>query len=142
LELQLAESLPTVLADAVVLRRIVENLVDNAVDALESRPGRVTIATTLVEGGQEVTRVSLTVTDTGRGLSEEQQARIFDDFYTTKPEGTGLGLSIVRRLVMDLMGTVQVRSEEGRGSRFIIELPASDRTTVPAPAGEKGETQR
>jgi signal transduction histidine kinase len=51
---------------------------------------------------------------------------MFDDFYTTKPGGTGLGLSIVRRLVMDLDGTITVESELGLGSRFIVEFPAAE----------------
>jgi signal transduction histidine kinase len=48
---------------------------------------------------------------------------VFDDFYTTKEGGTGLGLSIVRRLVMDLDGSVRVESNDGDGSRFIVEIP-------------------
>jgi signal transduction histidine kinase len=58
-------------------------------------------------------------------MTDEQRARIFDDFYTTKPNGSGLGLSIVRRLVMDLDGTVSAESEMGKGSRFIVDLPAT-----------------
>ncbi|MDQ3224535.1 MAG: ATP-binding protein, partial [Gemmatimonadota bacterium] len=48
----------------------------------------------------------------------------FDDFYTTKAEGTGLGLSIVRRLILDLNGTLRVETEPGSGTRFVVELPA------------------
>jgi len=51
-------------------------------------------------------------------------ARIFDDFYTTKEGGSGLGLSIVRRLVMDLHGTIGVDSVPGRGTRILIDIPA------------------
>ncbi|MEE9271580.1 MAG: HAMP domain-containing sensor histidine kinase [Candidatus Krumholzibacteria bacterium] len=112
-----------VLADPVALRRVLENLVDNAIDSLESRPGTVTIATELVSG-ETGKRVRITVTDTGAGMSEEKRAKVFDDFYTTKDGGTGLGLSIVRRLVMDLDGSIEVESEEGTGSRFVVDLPA------------------
>jgi two-component system sensor histidine kinase HydH len=66
----------------------------------------------------------VTVADTGRGVSADEAGRIFNDFYTTKPGGTGLGLSIVRRLVMDLHGTLGVDSAPGRGTRVIIDIPA------------------
>ncbi len=109
--------------DAVALRRIVENLVDNAADSLGSASGTVEVSTDLIAGAEGRPIVRLTVADTGCGMSEEQAAKVFDDFYTTKATGTGLGLSIVRRLVMDLNGSVRVESEPGAGSRFIIEIP-------------------
>jgi signal transduction histidine kinase len=56
-------------------------------------------------------------------MSREQLDRAFDDFYTTKPHGTGLGLSIVRRLVMDLDGSLRVETEPGAGTRVILEFP-------------------
>ena len=62
-----------------------------------------------------------------RGMSADEARRIFDDFYTTKEGGTGLGLSIVRRLVMDLHGTIAVESTPGQGTRVIIDLPAGGR---------------
>jgi signal transduction histidine kinase len=61
-------------------------------------------------------------------MSDEETGRIFTDFYTTKEGGTGLGLSIVRRLVMDLHGTVGVESEPGRGTRITIDIPVDDYT--------------
>jgi len=115
-----------VLADPLSLRRILENLVDNAVDSIASPPGKVTVSTEIIArdtGEHPVLRI--TVADTGTGMSEEQRARVFDDFYTTKKNGTGLGLSIVRRLVMDLDGSIRVDSEMGGGSRFIIDLPVA-----------------
>jgi two-component system nitrogen regulation sensor histidine kinase NtrY len=115
---ELPDGLPAVRADALVLRRVIENLVGNAVDSLEGRPGTVTVATAQGKG-----LVRITVGDTGRGMTKAELARAFDDFYTTKPGGTGLGLSIVRRLVLDSAGTLNVESEPGKGSRFIVELP-------------------
>jgi signal transduction histidine kinase len=108
----------------VSLRRVVENLVDNAIESLGTRPGSVVIATSLMSGSGGRSVIQITVTDTGVGMSEEQRTRVFEDFYTTKEDGTGLGLSIVRRLVMDLEGSVRVESEPGKGSRFIVDLPA------------------
>jgi signal transduction histidine kinase len=61
-------------------------------------------------------------------MTPEESSRIFDDFYTTKDGGTGLGLSIVRRLVMDLNGSIGVESEPGRGTRIVVDLPAGARS--------------
>ena len=116
---RLADGLPPVSADALVLRRIVENLVSNAVDSLDGKNGNVTVST---EKGRGIVRIA--VSDTGRGMSKAELDRAFDDFYTTKQGGTGLGLSIVRRLVLDSNGSLQVETEPGEGSKFIVELPA------------------
>jgi len=122
-ETDLAAGLPTVMGDPVAFRRILENLVANAVDSLESRPGRVSLSTAAIRRDGEPA-VRLTVADTGRGMTKEEAGRIFDDFYTTKEGGSGLGLSIVRRLVMDVQGTIAVESTPGAGTRIIIEIPA------------------
>ena len=114
--------------DPVSLRRIIENLVDNAIDSLGAQPRSVVVSTSLESGENDLPIVQIAVTDTGEGMSEEQRTRVFEDFYTTKKNGTGLGLSIVRRLVMDLEGSVRVESESGKGSRFIVELPTADAT--------------
>src|SRR5262249_41848538 len=104
-------------ADPIALRRIVENLVSNAVDAARLGNGSVTVSTSAGDG------VCLTVQDSGPGMSKEELDRAFLDFYTTKPEGTGLGLSVVRRLVADLGGALRVETAPGRGTRFIVEIP-------------------
>ena len=134
----LAESLPPVRGDAVMLRRIVENLVENAVESLGEGEGTVTITTVLTpqpplaSGEGEYTRVLVTVRDTGPGMTRSQLDRAFEDFFTTKPNGTGLGLSIVRRLVLDLEGTLRVETAPGKGAAFHVMLPASP----PLPKGE------
>ena len=128
LVLELAEDLPPVRADALVLRRILENLVTNACDALDGRGGTVTIGTARADGGAQ-----LTVSDSGSGMTRAQLNRAFDDFYTTKPGGTGLGLSIVRRLVADLGGALRVDTEPGAGTRVSVTIPPNDKP--PAPDG-------
>ena len=115
---KLADGLPPVSADALVLRRVIENLVSNAVDSLDGKNGTVTVST---ERGKRTVRIA--VSDTGRGMSKAELDRAFDDFYTTKPGGTGLGLSIVRRLVLDSNGSLNVETEPGQGSTFIVEIP-------------------
>jgi signal transduction histidine kinase len=114
-----------VVGDPVGFRRILENLIANAVESLQSNPGRVSISTEVVERGDESPSIRVTVEDTGCGMSKEETGRIFNDFYTTKEGGTGLGLSIVRRLVMDVQGTIAVESELGKGTRMIIDIPSS-----------------
>jgi signal transduction histidine kinase len=122
----LGEPLPKVQADALMLRRILENLIGNAVDSLAGKPGgMVTVSTEAAGRDGEPGRVRITVSDTGPGMTREELDRAFDDFYTTKAGGTGLGLSIVRRLILDLSGTLRVETEPGTGTRFVIELPAA-----------------
>jgi signal transduction histidine kinase len=123
-ETRLAEAPPAVRADPVVMRRVLENLVSNAVEALDGRPGRIALATSLVgEAGER--RVRITVSDTGRGMTRDELERVFEDFYTTKPAGTGLGLTVVRRLLVDLGGSVRVDTAPGQGSTFTVEIPVA-----------------
>ena len=103
-----------------MLRRVLENLVGNAVESLDGRRGRVTVST---EAAARGAAVRITVADTGRGMSREELDHAFDDFYTTKAGGTGLGLSIVRRLVLDLGGALRIETEPGAGTRAVVELP-------------------
>ena len=121
-------SVPRIVGDPVALRRILENLTANAIDSLPSKRGRITVSTRAVEREREPSVVRVTVADTGRGMSADETKRIFDDFYTTKEGGTGLGLSIVRRLVMDLGGTIGVDSTPGQGTRMIVDIPSGGQT--------------
>ena len=117
--------LPRTVGDPVAFRRILENLIANAVDSLQTTPGRITVATGVVNREAGAPIIQVVVSDTGRGMTAEEAEQIFNDFYTTKEGGAGLGLSIVRRLVMDLNGTVGVESAPGRGTRITIEFPSA-----------------
>jgi CheY-like chemotaxis protein len=99
------------------------NLVTNASEAIEDRDGmiRVTTSRSKVAGDY----LQLEVTDTGRGMSPETQARVFDPFFTTKSAGHGLGLAIVQGIVRSLGGAIQLRSELGKGTTFQILLPCA-----------------
>jgi signal transduction histidine kinase len=125
LRAELSERLPPVLGDSLMLRRILENLIGNAVDSLAGRQGGMVTVSTEGTAGSNPDRVRITVTDTGPGMTREQLDRAFDDFYTTKAGGTGLGLSIVRRLVMDLDGVLRIETEPGAGTRVVLEFPAA-----------------
>jgi signal transduction histidine kinase len=126
---QLDPNLARVAGDPIAFVRILENLVNNALDSLESKAGQVTISTESIQRDGEP-GVRLTVADTGCGMTAEETGRIFNDFYTTKKDGTGLGLSIVRRLVMDLQGTIGVESTPGTGTRVTIEIPTGRSLTA------------
>ncbi len=114
--------LPPVRCLAAQLNQVFLNLLINAVQAIEDH-GTITLTT---GSGQEM--VWIEISDTGCGIGEDVQRRIFEPFYTTKPvgKGTGLGLSISWDIVVDKhRGTIGVTSEQGRGTRFRIELPVN-----------------
>jgi signal transduction histidine kinase len=116
--IDLDASLGTIRADAEQLRRVVQNLLLNAIDAMPNG-GELRITTRRING-----IVRLDVADTGQGLNEEERSRLFTPYYTTKQHGTGLGLAIVQSVVADHSGKIWVDSEPGRGATFHIELPA------------------
>jgi signal transduction histidine kinase len=123
MQVRIAEGLPPVLGDPVVLRRVLDNLMRNAIESLPASGGVVAL-----EAARNGACVRIVVRDTGRGMSEAELARAFDDFHTTKPGGTGLGLSVVRRLTADLHGDLRVESAPGRGTAFTIDLPIPARS--------------
>jgi two-component system, NarL family, sensor histidine kinase BarA len=115
---------PPVRQDAGKLHQILTNLISNAVK-FTPEGGRVTLKAA-ADGNDLV----FTVSDTGVGISPEEQDLIFEKFrqaanpMTREQGGTGLGLSIVRRLVLDLGGTLRIETAPGAGTRAIVELPA------------------
>ena len=106
-------------ADPTQLQQVVTNLVLNARDAIAGQ-GSITLAVS-----EDAPRewVSISVTDTGSGMSEEVLRNIFDPLYTTKRTGTGLGLAVAVQVIDHHRGSIHVRSTLGKGSTFIIELP-------------------
>jgi two-component system nitrogen regulation sensor histidine kinase NtrY len=116
-ELYLDEKLARPQADPTLLRRALENLVLNSLDAMPAG-GTLTVRTSQHNGS-----VRLDVTDTGAGLTPEECARLFTPYYTSKQHGTGLGLAIVQSVVSDHGGKIAVESAPGAGATFRIELP-------------------
>src|SRR6185369_16899043 len=133
LKVNLSEKLPTVRANAAELRQVVLNLVTNASDALGEDEGVISVSVSRVQSGPDYRApnlshgdyVRLEVSDTGCGMTEELQSRIFDPFFTSKFAGRGLGLAAVRGVIRSHGGTVNVVSAPGQGSRFEILLPCS-----------------
>jgi nitrogen fixation/metabolism regulation signal transduction histidine kinase len=105
-------------ADPEHLSRALRNLVLNAMDAM---PGGGTIT---IAARSQRENVVIEVADTGTGLTKEECERLFSPYYTTKQHGTGLGLAIVQSVVSDHGGRISVRSEPGKGTTFVLELPA------------------
>ncbi len=127
---ELAPALPAVEGDATQLRQVVLNLVKNASEASEHCGGAVTVRTgpAPADPGQGPTAppsVYLEVADTGCGMPADMIEKIFDPFFTTKFVGRGLGLAVVHGIVRGHHGSIQVRSEPGRGSTFRLLLPCS-----------------
>src|SRR5262249_12856728 len=110
IETNLAMDLPPVLGKRDLLLQVILNLVLNAIDATD-RGGRITLRT-----GVEQEYVCLTVTDNGSGIDTEHAARVFQPYFTTKPEGTGLGLYVTRKLVAEHGGSIDFTSTLGVGT--------------------------
>ncbi len=128
----LAENLPTVRADGILLRSVLVNLIDNAAEALEnSRHREISISTRVY---LESDTVEICVADTGHGISPEDKDKLFLPHFSTKDRGTGLGLAIAARIVAEHGGTLHVEDNDPVGSRFLVLLPVADAT--PALAGE------
>ncbi|MFQ5912015.1 MAG: PAS domain S-box protein [Nitrospinota bacterium] len=129
LKLDLQVGLPAVLGEVNQLEQVVMNLVLNAWHAMP-HGGKLEIRSYAVtEGAGNVRRkVGIQVSDTGVGIAEENLGRIFDPFFSTRPqgEGTGLGLAISRRIVTDHRGTISVHSRLGHGTTFTVELHAME----------------
>jgi len=116
-EVELDPELPVIQADPELINRALQNLVLNAIDAMASGG---TLALRTCHGDDVVT---ISVSDTGSGLTREECERLFTPYYTTKQHGSGLGLAIVQSVVSDHHGKITVESEPGCGSTFCIELP-------------------
>ncbi len=112
-----APSLPPVQADRERLEQALTNLVLNAVEAM---PAGGTLDIGLDADDRWLT---ITISDTGPGISLDAQRRIFEPFFTTKTRGTGLGLAVARRVIEEHGGIIDVTSEPGKGTTFIIQLP-------------------
>jgi len=129
LVLNIPETLPPITADAYLLEQVLVNLIDNALKYTEEGEVRVTCAP---EG---VDRVRIEVADTGIGIPEESLSRVFERFYVVdksrsrKLGGTGLGLAIAKHIVQSHVGTIDVESTAGKGTRFTVRLPLDFRST-------------
>jgi two-component system nitrogen regulation sensor histidine kinase NtrY len=119
LEFQPDPNLPPVLLDREQLKRVLLNLMDNALASIRGA-GKIRIS---LRGNPTTNRVELEVADTGVGVSDRDKVRIFEPYFSTKRGGTGLGLAIVNSIVVEHQGYIRVENNVPRGTRFILELP-------------------
>jgi signal transduction histidine kinase len=127
----LSPNLPRILGDPTHLQTLFLNLITNALDAMPNG-GVLTIKTRQrlpPPSSKEERWLEIAMTDTGIGITEESKKRIFEPFFTTKKmgEGTGLGLAICEKIIKEHSGRIEIESEVGRGSTFLISLPVLER---------------
>jgi signal transduction histidine kinase len=118
-EENLAEDLPEINMDKAQIEQALINLTLNAIEKTEPG-GKITINSRFAS---EADMVEITVSDTGKGISEKDVDRIFEPFYTTSESGTGLGLAITHSIIEQHGGTIEVESKKGQGTSFTIRLP-------------------
>ncbi len=119
IEPHLADNLPLVAADPALLRQVLHNLIQNAIDALAgAEQPRIVVSSALADEG-----IELSVLDNGAGIADTMIGRIFEPYVTTKPKGTGLGLAIVKKIVDEHHGQIQVENVKPHGAHVSIVLP-------------------
>jgi nitrogen fixation/metabolism regulation signal transduction histidine kinase len=120
------DDLPPVLMDSIQMKRVLVNVIDNALEALtEEKTQELRINCELT---RDDTMARLTIADTGRGIAVEDRERLFTPYFSTRKDGTGLGLAISSRIVADHGGYIGVEPNNPKGTRFVIELPVCPRS--------------
>ncbi|MBI1920927.1 MAG: HAMP domain-containing protein [Geobacter sp.] len=114
------DGIPMLQLDRDQIKRVLINLLDNAVAATEGE-GHITIESSY---NPELKMATFVVADTGHGIAPEDKPRLFEPYFSTKKTGTGLGLAIVNQIVSDHQGFIRVKDNQPNGTRFIVELPA------------------
>lgn len=118
---------PMIMLDRAAMKRVLYNILLNAAEVLAGQQGaRVD---TILYARKRKGRIYIEITDNGPGIKPEEQARMFEPYYSTKRSGTGLGLAIVKSIVTDHHGHVRVKPHDPAGTTFIIELPAARSST-------------
>ena len=112
------ENVPLILGDAEFLRSVFNNLFINAVQAMEANGGNLQVT---ISPDEDFVKVE--ISDTGTGISNENQAKIFEPYFSTKETGTGLGLAIVKKILDLHNASIEVASKENEGTKFMVKLP-------------------
>ncbi len=120
---ELAAHLPQVMADRVQLQQVMMNLINNSIEAMKDVKG--TRELTITSQRTDTQQLMVCVSDTGVGLPSQQADKIFNAYFTTKPQGTGMGLSISRSIVESHSGRLWAADNSSRGATFHVILPAT-----------------
>jgi nitrogen fixation/metabolism regulation signal transduction histidine kinase len=134
IRLGLDERLPSIEADRGRVGQILNNLVTNALEALEGVEGPTLEIATKLEGGAEAEYAVVTVCDNGPGFQRELLGKVFDPYVTTKSKGTGLGLAIVKKIIEEHGGRIDADNPPEGGARVRVVLPVKDSTRSAAGA--------
>jgi len=119
IDLQLDERLKEIYADSMQMKQVLVNLIQNAIQACDEEP-HIEVVTQVKDKA-----CTISISDHGKGISEEDLAKIFEPYFTTKKKGTGLGLAITRRIIRQHGGRITARSTLGKGSTFEISFPCN-----------------
>lgn len=132
--------LPIFIFDADQMKRVLVNLVDNALAATLNQTDPKIIIRTQYDSQLHIVRLS--IADNGSGITEEDRVRIFEPYFSTKEGGTGLGLAIVKRIIEDHNGFIRALPNEVKGTKIIIELPVVETQTMIAQNKKTAESIR
>lgn len=123
-QVQADKPIPTIEGDYRALEQVFTNLINNAIEAMESAGGMLSIKIRHVTEEEEQAHIEVSISDTGPGIPAELREKIFEPFFTTKQHGTGLGLAIVKRIVTAHKGSIYVNSILG-GTNFVVQFPCA-----------------
>ena len=134
IEVQADPALPAVRADRGRLRQVLNNLITNALEALEGVAAGQVVVCTQFKAGPRGGSAVIMVADNGHGFDQEMLARVFEPYVTGKPRGTGLGLAIVKKIAEEHGGSIEAGNQSGGGAyvRVVLPLEARDEAAQPA----------
>ena len=121
-QIQADQSVPPIEGDYRALEQVFTNLINNAIEAMESSGGMLSIKIRHVTEAGEQSHIEVNISDTGPGIPVDLREKIFEPFFTTKQHGTGLGLAIVKRIITAHKGSISVTSILG-GTNFVVQFP-------------------
>jgi signal transduction histidine kinase len=127
-ELKSEPDLPTISGDRLLLKQSFQNLIQNSIEAMPQR-GNLSIDLREIKNFSKEKFIKVEISDTGCGIEEKDQKKIFNPFFTSKEKGTGLGLSLVRKIITLHNGEIEFESSINKGTTFKVYLPLESKST-------------